>query len=153
MSELKPCPFCGSRNVAQGASRERISVWCFCGAQGPDVAFPENCIEPEKPIKECYELWNHRAAPVPPVVGEDAVERLTDAELSGRLRDLATEVFPSANQYGIADSVRRLVSIFERLTPEDYALIYRSIYPPRTDRFDDGQPDEMQEWHDYDADC
>lgn len=61
MPELKPCPFCGSSNVAQGASRDRISVWCFCGARGPEVAFPENCIEPAKPIKECYELWNHRA--------------------------------------------------------------------------------------------
>ena len=87
------------------------------------------------------------AATLPDVAG------LTDAELSDRLRAIAIEVFPSANQYGVADSVRRLVSIFERLTPEDYASLHRSMYPPRTDRFDDGQPDEMQEWHDYDADC
>lgn len=61
--ELKPCPFCGSSNVAQGASQERISVWCFCGARGPDVAFPETCIEPAKPIRECHDLWNRRALP------------------------------------------------------------------------------------------
>ena len=59
--ELKPCPFCGGRFVAQGASREFISVWCGCGAQGPSVPFPETCIDPVTPIRKCYELWNRRA--------------------------------------------------------------------------------------------
>jgi hypothetical protein len=59
-TELKPCPFCGSRNVAQGASRDMISVWCFCGAQGPSVPFPE--INPESivAIHKCYAAWNRR---------------------------------------------------------------------------------------------
>lgn len=63
MGEVKllPCPFCGSRNVAQGSSRGFISVWCFCGARGPDVEFPEVCIEPHVPILKCYEAWNRRA--------------------------------------------------------------------------------------------
>lgn len=56
---LAPCPFCGSSNVAQGASRDQISVWCFCGARGPDVPFPENC-DPVPPIRECHALWNTR---------------------------------------------------------------------------------------------
>jgi len=73
-SELKPCPFCGSRNVAQGASGDRISVWCFCGARGPDVAFPEYSIEPAKPIKECYELWNRRTIEAPPPGWPDPLE-------------------------------------------------------------------------------
>lgn len=59
---LKPCPFCGNRNVAQGASGGYISVWCFCGARGPDVPFPENC-DPLPPIKECHAAWNRRAEP------------------------------------------------------------------------------------------
>ena len=68
MSELKPCPFCGGKNVAQGSSREYISVWCFCGAQGPSVPFPDNCIDPVRPILECHEAWNRRAS-LPPAVG------------------------------------------------------------------------------------
>jgi hypothetical protein len=56
---LAPCPFCGSSNVAQGAARDQISVWCFCGARGPDVPFPENC-DPLPPIRECHALWNTR---------------------------------------------------------------------------------------------
>lgn len=63
MADLLPCPFCGSRNVAQGASGDRISVWCFCGARGPDAAFPQDCIDPVTPIKECHAAWNRRASP------------------------------------------------------------------------------------------
>jgi hypothetical protein len=60
--ELLPCPFCGSSNVAQGSSRELISVWCFCGAQGPSVPFSENCIDPARQVFECREAWNRRAS-------------------------------------------------------------------------------------------
>jgi hypothetical protein len=60
--KLLPCPFCGSANVAQGASRGRISVWCFCGAEGPKVEFPDVCIDPVTPIRECHAAWNRRAA-------------------------------------------------------------------------------------------
>lgn len=66
MSELLPCPFCGSTFVAQGASRGYISVWCGgCFARGPEVVFPEDCM-PGPPIDKCRELWNHRAPPSPP---------------------------------------------------------------------------------------
>lgn len=90
----------------------------------------------------------------PPMsVGEDAA-RLTDTELTARLRTLTMDVFPSANQWAISDGVRRIISILERVTPEEYALLHRSMYPPRADRSDDdGQPTEMQEWQDYDPDC
>lgn len=56
---LRPCPFCGRTNVAQGASRDFISVWCTCGARGPDVPFPQDC-DPLPPILKCYEAWNRR---------------------------------------------------------------------------------------------
>ena len=60
-SDLKPCPFCGSRQVAQGGSRDRLSVWCGnCGTRGPDVPFPEILIEPASRIQQAYALWNHR---------------------------------------------------------------------------------------------
>ena len=70
-TELKPCPFCGGNFVAQGASRDRISVWCSCGARGPDVAFPENC-DPLPPIRKCHAAWNTRAPS--PAVQELAIE-------------------------------------------------------------------------------
>lgn len=86
---LKPCPFCGSCNVAQGASGGYISVWCFCGARGPDVAFPDDCIDPATPIRECYDLWNRRT----PILRDDethapTVERC--AKVAGKLTETRT---------------------------------------------------------------
>lgn len=84
---LKPCPFCGGTFVAQGASRDYISVWCNCGARGPEVKFPENC-DPIPPILECYAAWNRRglcasqvaAAPSEePVADDAAVDRFAAA--------------------------------------------------------------------------
>ena len=65
--DLLPCPFCGATNVAQGASAEEISVWCFCGARGPSVDFPEVCIDPASKVQECRALWNARAPSTPDV--------------------------------------------------------------------------------------
>ncbi|WP_353641362.1 Lar family restriction alleviation protein [Mesorhizobium sp. WSM2239] len=91
---LKPCPFCGSRNVAQGASRDRISVWCFCGAQGPSVPFPENNIDPVTPIKQCYAAWNRRAleaaATLTPSSGEPEWLAEMERGLPERLQDTYT---------------------------------------------------------------
>jgi hypothetical protein len=65
MSELLPCPFCGSAFVAQGASRGYISVWCgVCFARGTEVVFPEDCL-PGPPVDKCRELWNHRTPQSP----------------------------------------------------------------------------------------
>lgn len=73
--ELEPCPFCGSRDVAQGASRGFISVWCRCGAQGPRVAFPEDCIDPHVPILKCFEAWNrHASRPTREEIRDEALE-------------------------------------------------------------------------------
>lgn len=58
--KLKPCPFCGGTFVAQGASRGYISVWCDCGARGPETKFPDDC-DPLPPIHDCYAAWNRRA--------------------------------------------------------------------------------------------
>lgn len=71
---LKPCPFCGGNFVAQGASRDYISVWCDCGARGPEVKFPEHC-DPIPPIQECHAAWNRRAAlPTAPPIESVAVK-------------------------------------------------------------------------------
>ena len=151
ISELKACPFCGSRNVAQGASADRISVWCFCGARGPDVPFPENC-DPVPPIQKCHEAWNRRAS-LPTEPGQVG-EPLDDAELTARLKELAVEVFPSANKFAVADGVKRILSVLERVTPTEYAVLHSSLFPSRSALIaDDGQPNEAQEWHDYDPDC
>lgn len=60
MVKVSPCPFCGNRNCAQGSSGGYISVWCDCGARGPEVKFSEYEIEPIVPIRKCIELWNRR---------------------------------------------------------------------------------------------
>jgi len=78
--------------------------------------------------------------------------KLTDAELVDRLKAIASEAFPSANRFAVAENVKNLIRILERVEPSEYALIHRSMYPSRS-AHDDGQPTEMQEWHDYDADC
>ena len=63
---LEPCPFCGSKMVAQGATAQKtISVWCMkCGTRGPDVPFPDFC-EPVAQIELCHQRWNTRASAAP----------------------------------------------------------------------------------------
>ena len=56
MSELLPCPFCGSRNIDAGFAlgAQTIAAGCLdCGAAGPTV--PLYC------QAEAYEKWNHAA--------------------------------------------------------------------------------------------
>lgn len=50
LSELLPCPFCGSDHL-DGSFGEACYVWCmYCGTEGP-VSRDE---------KEAHELWNRR---------------------------------------------------------------------------------------------
>jgi len=90
-----------------------------------------------------------------PVPEQPAEQALTDSELSERLKDIASAVFPSANKFAVADGVKRVLTILERVTPAEYLVLHTSLYPPRRDawRMDDGQPTESQEWADYDRDC
>ena len=67
MSELKPCPFCGTSNceiVSNGHDSQFVECM-FCGASGPAH---EN-------HDETTEAWNRRAQPA------QAVPVLTDAEI------------------------------------------------------------------------
>lgn len=62
--ELKPCPFCGARAVAQGIwGDRRMSVRCMaCDASGPSTdTVPEVCIEPHRFVQAAIAAWNTRA--------------------------------------------------------------------------------------------
>lgn len=109
--KLLPCPFCGSRDVAQGSSRERISVWCTCGAQGPSVPFPENCIDPLRPILECHEAWNRRSAPTSETATPETVYfQFVRGDAFGkeanrlRVRKWDTKPFEGATEYTVSPS-------------------------------------------------
>jgi len=55
MSELKPCPFCGSGNVFEQGDNEHRGWWCYCydcGAEGPIRS-------------DHLAAWNQRAEPAP----------------------------------------------------------------------------------------
>jgi len=90
-----------------------------------------------------------------PAKGEREGGGLDDAGLSARLKEIAVEIFPSANKFAVADGVKNIVRILERIEPAEYAVLHRSMYPfsYSAPPEDDGQPNEAQEWHDYDSDC
>ena len=59
MSEIIPCPFCGSENVGFGVGNIAYWKWvhcAVCGAAGPDA---DNNVE-------AIAKWNTRTAPVAP---------------------------------------------------------------------------------------
>lgn len=95
---LEPCPFCGGNNVAQGASADRISVWCFCGARGPDVAFPEHC-DPGPPIDECRSAWNRRA-PLSRVPAPEPVAKAPPREPHDGMIEAGEETLRAGEEWG-----------------------------------------------------
>ena len=67
MSELKPCPFCGSDDIDASfvmgfveGNKERLGIGCGCmdcGASSAMIVIPEG----EDGHKESIEAWNKRA--------------------------------------------------------------------------------------------
>jgi Lar family restriction alleviation protein len=53
MSELKPCPFCGSREIEVHPDQHYVMLCIDCGAMGPVVSFSTP--------KDVKERWNTRA--------------------------------------------------------------------------------------------
>ena len=90
MSELKPCPFCGSKrvNVAEIAGNF-FAVCGNCGSQGKQMAT----------ISGAVGMWNNRAGDVPEGkavnVGEVAVfpNATADKEQAKKVLEEAAEVF------------------------------------------------------------
>ncbi len=54
MSKFKPCPFCGSNNIASRCDNHSgDNIFCQdCFAEGPAIIFPEH---------DAIELWNNRS--------------------------------------------------------------------------------------------
>lgn len=72
MTELKPCPFCGSPHVADRYVRDGQQVFCTdCGASAPPAFHGPNGDTEERATN----AWNRRA-PAPTDVGDDLVGRL-----------------------------------------------------------------------------
>jgi Lar family restriction alleviation protein len=85
MSNLLPCPFCGSTNLRHEFAGSQGYIECNeCGTQGP---CDERAADPICDFEAAYKAWNRRAAlakPCPPTEGEVAeLARLLrlDAEL------------------------------------------------------------------------
>lgn len=88
--------------------------------------------------------------------GEEAEvlrEIKSDADLIARLKAIAVDVFPSANEYAVSAGVKNIIRILEHIDPDEYAAIHRAIYPFSYTDNGDGQPTEAQEWQDYDPYC
>jgi len=107
------------------------------------------------PIPEPWEVAEHATQRILAAIGAGSTARVTDTDLTARLKEIAVEVFPSANKFAVADGVKSIIRILERIKPAEYAVLHRSMYPfsYSAPTEDDGQPDEAQEWHDYDPDC
>jgi Lar family restriction alleviation protein len=71
MTDLKPCPFCGSSNVAHGQFTEGVQVSCLqCDVSGPLVKESIDCSFQalQDAVNDARSLWNQRADLVPAVV-------------------------------------------------------------------------------------
>ncbi len=143
LDALLPCPFCGNAATYAYSKTKGWKAECE-GRWGTCTINARTHYQPTK--AQATDAWNRRTA-------HSSGVKVKDEELTGRLKELATEVFPSANKYAVSDGVKRIISILERVTPDEYATLHASMFPPITERFGDGQPDEIQEWHDYDPDC
>lgn len=60
------------------------------------------------------------------------MDTMTDAELSERLKEIAVKIFPSANQWAVADGVKNIIAIMETVTPAEYAALRSSLLPAST---------------------
>lgn len=57
MAELKPCPFCGSRNIDFGVMTGTMSGWAYC--QCEECLAEIHVLSPL--IDEAIKAWNRRA--------------------------------------------------------------------------------------------
>lgn len=66
LTELLPCPFCGSGKVETTGSMSRTEVWCdSCNATGPSI-FHGGPTDDRRTLNRCeaeaIAAWNRRAA-------------------------------------------------------------------------------------------
>jgi Lar family restriction alleviation protein len=68
MAELKPCPFCGSKEIKIGAFSviPDVHIYCVCGAYMGDFNAPSTAGQSDKErekasVKIAIEAWNRRA--------------------------------------------------------------------------------------------
>lgn len=53
-----------------------------------------------------------------------------DEKLKGRLEELAVLIYAPANSYGMHDSVRRIIQVFENVKPDEYRELYGMLFYP-----------------------
>jgi len=80
-----------------------------------------------------------------------------DEELKAELERIALESFPWGhnNRFARNDAIKSLIGVINAIgnTATFSKLLNGLRLPSEREPADDGQPTEMQEWHDYDADC
>lgn len=91
MSELKPCPFCGSKRVGVHRHKQRRAIgykaMCLdCGVSQTGVAYGD--------IEAAGEAWNRRAQPAQAgqVLTDDQWQRIADITQSILTRDIRDEI-------------------------------------------------------------
>lgn len=61
-------------------------------------------------------------------IEESMPNAMTDEDLKERLRDVATKVFPSANQWAVAEGVKNIIAIMDEIGPVEYAALRAALH-------------------------
>ena len=81
-------------------------------------------------------------------------DKITDLETAGDHLGRAYDLLARCGYTGLANAVMELMDeVGGEVEDHQAVLDEQSIDDDSYDEYNDGQPDEAQEWHDFDPDC